>query len=90
MFYDEEVEAVCFIVKKDDESNIINGYIIGGIFQSQEDIDYSAFQDGAEIGGLKYVDMNGDGVITEFDKTPYQSISISPNETFKLDVIIGK
>src|SRR5690606_17143075 len=90
IFYDEEVEAECFMVKKGDESNIVNGYLIEGVFQTLEEENSSAFQNGAEVGGHKYVDLNADGVITESDQTPCQLISISPNETFKRDVIIGK
>lgn len=90
VFYDEEVAAECFIVKKGEESNIVNGYLIEGVFQNQEEINNSAQQEGATVGGLKYVDLNADGVITESDQTPCGLISISPDETFKRDIIIAE
>lgn len=89
MFYDQDVIAKCFIVEKNGESNIVDGYLIGGVFQNQEEIDNSAFQEGATIGGYKYVDIDGDGVITESDQTACGFISISNDETFTTDVFIG-
>ncbi|MFI3289689.1 MAG: TonB-dependent receptor [Rikenellaceae bacterium] len=45
------------------------GYKTDGIFQNQEEIDSKPSMDGAEPGDLIYVDVNGDGEITEDDKT---------------------
>lgn len=89
IFYDLDVVAKYFVVEKGTESNIVNGYLIEGVFQSQADIDNSPHQDGATVGGLKYADINGDGVINEDDKTPFDFISISLEETFTKDVVIG-
>lgn len=89
VFYDSDVVAEYFIVEKNGESNIVNGHLIEGVFQSQADIDNSAYQDGAVIGGLKYADINADGIINEDDQTPYDFISISLEETFSKDVVIG-
>ncbi len=44
------------------------GYKIDGFFENQEDID-ALQQDGAVIGGWRYEDLNGDGVITDEDRT---------------------
>ncbi|WP_158859782.1 PKD domain-containing protein [Lunatibacter salilacus] len=90
MFYDQEVMANCFVVEKDGESNIVNGYLTIGVFQNQEDIDNSTQQEGASVGGFKFADINNDGVISASDQTVCQGISISTDETFTSDVFIGK
>ncbi|MDR2146822.1 MAG: TonB-dependent receptor [Tannerella sp.] len=49
------------------------GFIALGIFQSQEEIDNSPKQvlmDVVRPGDLKYKDVNEDGVVDQFDKTP--------------------
>ncbi|MEX2594231.1 MAG: PKD domain-containing protein [Anditalea sp.] len=89
MFYDEEVLAECFIVEKDEESNIVNGYVTDGVFQNQEEVDNST-QEGATVGGLKYADSNNDGVISAADQTPCAYISISLDATFTRDIFIGE
>lgn len=49
------------------------GYKTDGLFQSQEDIDsyatYTNTQNPARLGGIKYVDINADGVINSDDRT---------------------
>ncbi len=47
----------------------IFGYKTQGLFQSQADIDSHATQVGARLGGIKYVDINHDGVINSDDRT---------------------
>ncbi len=44
------------------------GFRTEGLFQSQEDIDNHADQVGARPGGLKFVDLNGDGTINPDDR----------------------
>ena len=44
------------------------GYIVDGLFTSQEEV-LASGQDNARVGGLKYVDRNGDGKITADDQT---------------------
>ena len=46
----------------------IFGYQTDGLFQSQEDVDSSPDQVGARPGGLKFVDINNDGVIDSDDR----------------------
>ncbi|MFZ0491451.1 MAG: SusC/RagA family TonB-linked outer membrane protein, partial [Salegentibacter sp.] len=46
----------------------IFGYRTDGLFQSQEDIDASPEQVGARPGGIKFQDLNGDGVINTDDR----------------------
>lgn len=45
------------------------GYQVSGIYQSEEDVQNSASYDDARPGGLKYADLNGDGVIDPEDRT---------------------
>lgn len=49
------------------------GYIADGLFQSQAEVDNHADQSGvggiARPGDIRYKDLNGDGVINEYDKT---------------------
>lgn len=47
----------------------IFGYKTDGLFQSQEDIDSHATQVSSRLGGIKYVDINGDNVINSDDRT---------------------
>ncbi|MGE5425069.1 MAG: TonB-dependent receptor domain-containing protein, partial [Syntrophothermus sp.] len=45
------------------------GYKTDGIFQNQADLDAYPHRSDAEIGFLKFVDVNGDGVIDDRDRT---------------------
>ena len=45
------------------------GYVADGIFESQEEIDYHATQEGAGLGRIRWKDLTGDGKITEADQT---------------------
>lgn len=45
------------------------GYKTDGLFQTWDDITKSATQAGAQPGDIRFVDMNGDGVINAFDRT---------------------
>ena len=47
----------------------IFGYKTDGLFQSQADIDSHATQVASRLGGIKYIDINGDGVINSNDRT---------------------
>ena len=46
----------------------IVGYVADGIFQNQEEVDKSG-QPGARVGGLKYADLDDNGVINQEDET---------------------
>lgn len=46
----------------------IVGYVVDGIFQSQEEVLVSG-QSNARVGGLRYADLDGNGVINEKDQT---------------------
>ncbi len=57
------------------------GFISSGLFQSQEDIDNSALIPGkaVRVGDIKYVDRNGDGVITYEQDRGYVGKSSYPD-----------
>jgi TonB-linked SusC/RagA family outer membrane protein len=63
------------------------GYKTNGVFQTQEEIDsYPEYtQETLQPGDLKYVDINGDGVINQLDRTNLGS----PIPTFIFGVIAG-
>lgn len=44
------------------------GYVVDGLYQTREEV-LACGQEGARVGGLKYVDLNGDGRITGEDRT---------------------
>lgn len=47
----------------------IFGFKTDGLFQSQAEIDSHATQVGSRLGGIKFVDINGDGAINSDDRT---------------------
>ncbi|WP_417884927.1 SusC/RagA family TonB-linked outer membrane protein [Zunongwangia sp.] len=49
--------------------NSIYGYVTDGLFTTQEELENSADQPGKDLGRLKYVDLDGDGQITDDDQT---------------------
>ena len=56
------------------------GYKTNGLFQTQAEINKSATQSNAQPGDIKYVDINGSGIINDSDKTnignPYPKFTI--------------
>ncbi len=48
--------------------NAFFGYHTDGIFQNQAEVDAHADQVGKRVGALRYVDLNGDGVISDLDQ----------------------
>ena len=65
------------VVSKGDLSNLINktttnkdvyGYLIIGVYTSLTDIQSSASYSNALVGGCKPADVNGDGIISNYDK----------------------
>ncbi|MBQ8939354.1 MAG: TonB-dependent receptor [Paludibacteraceae bacterium] len=63
------------------------GYIADGIFKSQEEVDNHAEQEGAAVGRIRYLDLNGDGKITEADQdwiySPVPAVSFGANFYFE-------
>jgi hypothetical protein len=62
------------------------GYETNGIFQTQADVDAHATQTNAAPGDLRFVDTNGDGTITNEDRTyigdPIADITMGMNFSF--------
>ncbi|MFL5742981.1 MAG: SusC/RagA family TonB-linked outer membrane protein [Flavisolibacter sp.] len=48
--------------------NELFGYVVTGIFQSQDEVTNSATQPGKGVGRLRYADLNKDGVINALDQ----------------------
>lgn len=48
--------------------NALFGYRTSGIFQNQTEVDAHADQVGKRVGALRFVDLNGDGVINALDQ----------------------
>lgn len=49
--------------------NSLFGYVADGIFQNEEEVEAHATQAGADVGRIRYKDLNGDGVIDDDDQT---------------------
>lgn len=49
--------------------NSLYGYVADGIFKTQDEVDNHADQDGKGLGRVRYRDLNGDGKITDKDRT---------------------
>lgn len=58
-----------------------------GVYQTQEDLDKYPKQSSSVLGGVRYRDVNGDGVITEADRTylghPQPSATYGMTNTFR-------
>jgi hypothetical protein len=88
--YDLPIQEQYFlVVEKGDLKNIVDGYIITGVFQNQAEIESSSEQTGAQVGGLKYTDVNADGIINSDDKTWHDYLSVYENETTTKTITIG-
>lgn len=87
-------------ISKENLSNIfgeseepLNGLYVGvaadGIFQTQEEIDNAA-QQGAEVGSIRWLDANADGILNDNDLVPlpYESVTVSNNNLARIEVLI--
>lgn len=45
------------------------GYVANGLFRTQEEVDNWVDQSGKGLGRIRYKDLNGDGVINDYDRT---------------------
>jgi hypothetical protein len=70
-FYGVNETSYFVTVGKDNKSNIINGYVLDGRYDSQAEIDSSPIDANAVIGGFKFKDINGDGRVWPDDKYNY-------------------
>lgn len=64
-------QTIYYKVNKGTSINIYNGYIVMGIFTSEEDIRNWPYQGkGTKSGDLKLKDINGDAIINDDDRMP--------------------
>lgn len=49
--------------------NSIYGYVADGLFRTQDEINNGVEQDGKDLGRIRYKDLNGDGKISDADRT---------------------
>ena len=49
--------------------NSMYGYVADGLFKSQDEVDLAAEQPGKGLGRIRFKDLNGDGEITDKDRT---------------------
>ena len=90
VFNDLENGNYFLLVSKDDLSNLINNFLVEGVFQTQEEIDGAAVHPGTpQPGDFRLADVNGDGLITDDDKTSYQFLEYN-GELIARETVIGK
>ena len=92
LLYGHNETTFYYLAEKNEAVNLIDGYIVYGIFQSQEDIDNSPVQhQPSEIGDLKFKDANGDWRVNEDDKVDYQLVWDLPASGIKeITIYIAK
>ncbi len=68
---DEPASMLDYLVQTGRPLNFISGYKSLGFFQSDEDVQKSPkqFNGGQKPGDVKYADINGDGIVDNFDQT---------------------
>jgi len=97
-FYHVTARNYLFTVDKGDLSNIVvkksigglmKGFVTTGIFQNKSDI-YSSAQPQAQIGQLRYRDMDGDNKITDADRTMYDMVMVYEHIVAEKIIWIGK
>jgi hypothetical protein len=83
-FYHMLPRNYLFTVEKGSLSNIaekisvdgqLKGFVTTGIFQTKDEV-YNSSQLKAQIGQLRYRDLNADGKITDADRTMYDMVMI--------------
>ncbi len=71
------------VFEKDKSPFYYYGYKTAGLFQSQAEINASPTQTGAQPGDIKFVDINGDGIIDSKDQTeignPFPKLTLGWN-----------
>jgi len=76
-FYGSKETGYVLTVQKDNKSNIINGYVLDGRYDTQDEVNSYPIYADAVIGGLKFKDINGDGRVWPDDKYNYDFLWIS-------------
>jgi hypothetical protein len=75
-FYGAKATSYLVTVGKDNKSNNMNGYVLDGRYDNQEEIDNSPIYEGAVIGGLKFKDVNGDWRVWPDDKYNFDRMGV--------------
>lgn len=97
-FYRLPVGNYLFTIEKGDISNVVQkknvngtmkGYIVAGIFRSKTEILYSA-QPKAQVGDLKFRDLNADSRIDDADLGQYDYLSIYENQINEKVIWLGR
>lgn len=88
-FYNMPEGVYLMLVEKDDLSNIVNGYLVAGVYQNEAEIAFGPIQEGATVGGLKYTDVNADGIINDDDKIYHDAITIVNHQVVSETITIG-
>ncbi len=74
------------LVESEKPYGSIVGYVADGLFQSREEV-LASGQDNARVGGLKYADLDGNGIINEQDQT--WIFNPVPNFSWGLNIELG-
>lgn len=93
ILYGSKENHYYFTAEMGNKSNIVNGYLLIGTYNSADDIASYPSEPWAEVGDLKFADINGDGVINENDKINYDWINRSiflTNDFISKDVYIAE
>ncbi|MFI3286808.1 MAG: TonB-dependent receptor [Rikenellaceae bacterium] len=65
----DQTTPYLYVAEEGKPIGYFTGYQTDGIFQNQDEIDNYAHLDGTSPGDFRFVDRNGDGAITDDDKT---------------------
>jgi hypothetical protein len=84
-----EKDGLTNIVQKRDVGGVMKGFIVAGLFRSQQEIINSA-QPKAKLGDLKFRDVNADNKIDALDLGQYDSLSIYDSEMNEKVIWIGQ
>lgn len=75
--YDETTPKYAYLAKKGTSNNVTRGFIALGLFKDEADVKNSPTQFGTVLpGDIKYQDINGDGVIDDYDIVPIGNSNI--------------
>jgi TonB-linked SusC/RagA family outer membrane protein len=75
--YDEVPARYSYLAKKGTSNNVTRGLIALGLFKDEADVRNSPTQFGTVLpGDIKYQDVNGDGVIDDYDIVPIGNSNI--------------
>jgi hypothetical protein len=86
--YTIEKDNLTNVVQKRDVNGVKKGFVVAGLFRSKAEIVNSA-QPTAQVGDLKFRDINADGKITDLDLGEYDTMSIYAEEMNEKVIWLG-